>query len=125
MAKYRIINEKGAYLALSPEVRPVDFGDTQSTNAYAIRAQLCQYCPQGPRLKARTSYSGPTSRGLDRLVNRIAAAFRLVGYRLVARKTISLACQQMTQAAPRRPGPPLTGQPIQTLSYSAEISLLV
>jgi hypothetical protein len=63
MAKYRIINEKGAYLALSPEVRPVDFGDTQSTNAYAIRAQLCQYCPQGTEVEGAHIVFGPPPRG--------------------------------------------------------------
>jgi hypothetical protein len=47
------------------------------------------------------------------------------GTPILTTRKISLACQQMTQAAPRRPGPPPPGQPIQTLSYSAEISLLV
>lgn len=52
MARYRVVAEKGAYMARSSEVVRLELGaDAHASRIYGVRAQVCELLPEGSEVE--------------------------------------------------------------------------
>lgn len=75
MARYRVVSEKGAYMARSSEVVRLELGaDAHASRMYGVRAQVCELLVEGTEIEF-DGIPGPHLEPLDDAARAAMAAY--------------------------------------------------